>query len=236
MKKLLLLLLVCNLAFGVNYRCESKHKTPSHVALTHIHRTTYPTVNESLVYIDNGCGHMCSGVIIDKNLVLTAAHCVAGPPYYFVHYSDGQASLAGLMTTGDYIDQSPEDWALITTDTGNRKPLKLACGIRVPSKGIDLTCGGEHVPDQQTYPVQFTDIKQYSIMYPNANYLGFIGPIDYGDSGSPLLDSDGNVVGVVSELGDEDNTGKAVTLHTLVTEVAPFLKSRNSCPVKPHEH
>ena len=55
-----------------------------------------PAMRPHLIMIVSDHGSMCSGVVIERRTVLTAAHCVFGPGSYRLHWRDenGQAVLA----------------------------------------------------------------------------------------------------------------------------------------------
>lgn len=222
---LLMLCMLCTVSFAVEFQCAPNGGYEPVLKK----RNTYPTKNESLVHMYSACGGGCSGAIIGKDLVLTAAHCTLDAPYEFIRYSDNSVSLGIVIATGHYTGNPNEDWSLLKTDTGNRKTLKLACSVSFPSYGIDLTCGGRDWPDQQTYPVVFVQFERYSILDQDSFSLKFLGPADHGDSGSVVLNSKGQIVGVVSELDLSDpNIGRAVPLYNLINGLKPFIKGL--CP------
>lgn len=179
-------------------------------------RVTRLTDNPSLVYLRLGCPGGCSGVIIGKDLILTSAHCVQGSPFSFVNFSDAKMAIGLAVKVGDWNGDIKDDWAVIRTDTGDRPALKLACSVSFPSEGKDLTCGGKDWPRQQEYPTTAMGIYYEDTWMHKFPYLLFKGPCDHGDSGSPILDKNGDIIGIVSELAPSSPLiGKATALDQL---------------------
>jgi hypothetical protein len=213
---LILLLFSCTIS-GMNFQCPTedlfitKDQKPKA-------RFTQLVSNESLVWLRLGCPGGCSGFIVGKNLVMTSAHCTKGSPLSFVNFSDGKMALGISIAIGEYSGDVENDWALLQVDTQNRKPLLLACfSPKVNETGSDLTCGGRDWPKQQSYTIKFNGTEK------GQNDIILKGPIDHGDSGSPVLNSSGNVVGIVSQLTTLDSQeGFATPLSSLRKALSNF--------------
>lgn len=73
-------------------------------------------------------GNVCSGIIIAKNAVATAAHCVSGAPKYFL--------LGNSIDAGSAIPiKSDSKFTYVSTPTG--EPLDMAIIVQASSIGLD---------------------------------------------------------------------------------------------------
>lgn len=188
-----------------------------------IERTVKEAHRPAIVRLREICGHGCSGVVIAKGLVLTAAHCTRNSPFAFVRFENDMAS-PGIVIAQGSAALTTTDWALIKADTGDIEPLKLACSEHYPQSGVDATCGGKDWPYQQEFPVNIVGIVSE---YPGVQYLSVHGPIDHGDSGSPILDMHGDIIGIVSRgIGNDNEAIPLSVLRAILNNYLPI----QTCP------
>ncbi len=157
--------------------------------------------NEAVVYVTTYCKHMCSGFVVGKDLVMTAAHCVEEDDVFTVHFKDGHTALSKVVDQGSSVFVL-RDWAILKVDTKLIKPLKFADSVETSSDGLDLTYGGinkNREPHQ--YPVTIAGITMDRMGLPT---LEVHGPIDHGDSGSAIVNLKGEVVGMASRISRTD--------------------------------
>jgi serine protease Do len=166
-------------------------------------------------------GHVIgSGWILDSSsLIVTNSHVVEGATTVSVTLSNGQ-SYNAKTTKNDSVD----DLAVIDIGISNITGIaigdssKVKDGDRVIAIGNALTDGikatqGTISSTNSTFKV---DVRE--TLY---NMLETTAPIDYGYSGSPLLNMDGEVIGII--------TGACMTRYG--TEVAGYAIS--SCIAEP---
>lgn len=229
MKKcsLLLLLLFCFVAMGKEWQCEPRDY-PSFTNPKQ--RETTLKTNPSLVLVRGSCSGGCSGSLIAGDLVLTSAHCVDNIPVASIIFSDDKMAVGQVVAKGDWDGSISEDWAIIKTAKQSRPFLRLTCSMHFPEEGKDITQGGRLWPMQQEYATTYLGIFAEGTFPHFTPFLLFKGRVDHGDSGSPLVDERGDIVGVVSELDPANiEIGKATALMELHKAVDPFVPA--NCPL-----
>lgn len=231
MKKLAVILCLLSLkVFGRQAVCEPYPVKGSPDTQPPLERIVKEAHRPAIVRLREICSHGCSGVVIAKGYVLTAAHCMARSPFAFIRFEDNHAA-PGIVKAIGSPALAATDWAILETDTGDIEPLKLACSEHYPQPGIDATCGGKDWPYQQEFPVTLTGIESEMPGVPGITCLGVHGPVDHGDSGSPVLDSNGDIVGLISRgsLGTDRYENQATPLSVLRMVLKPFVPQ--FCPV-----
>lgn len=148
--------------------------------------------------------YTCSGFIAAKGVVATAAHCVNAIPMgsrQVVEFIDSPPVNFHILAVGSLIPGS--DWALLAADTGDRDPVEYNF---VPLRPFTLAhvIGHPHgVPEEILSTGMVMHVGEMIVMA-GVNYPG--------ESGSPLFNEEGLVVGVVS----------AISLRAPVTYVTPI--------------
>jgi S1-C subfamily serine protease len=159
-----------------------------------------------------GCGNGFegSGFVVRPGLVVTNAHVVAGATDIQLRRPDGQVVPARIRTSDDN-----RDLALLEADVG-RDPLPLAQPV-VGQSGASIGYpGGQNTP--VTSPVTIRDDRTtvgrdiYGQDVVERRVLYLSAELKQGDSGSPLIDPDGAVVGVVFAVSPDSAT-TAYALH-----------------------
>ena len=159
-----------------------------------------------------------SGFVIDKNgNIITNAHVVSGATAIKVRFSNGKTATAKLVGT----DQST-DIAVIKVDVAASQltPLELGNSATV-QVGQDVAAIGSPFGLPGTLTAGIISAVNRTITAPN-NYSisGAIqtdAAINHGNSGGPLLDTSGKVIGVNAQIdsdsGGNDGVGFAIPIN-----------------------
>ncbi len=150
----------------------------------------------TVALVSDGTGSSGSGVIINKGgLILTAAHVIQGMKEVDVYFPDGK-KWAGKVLGANYskdigmvqlVDAGP--WPFV--DLGQSKPLEAGDWLVAlgHSAGFDPA---------RTPPVRFGRVMSDG----PGNYFTSDCTLIGGDSGGPLFDLDGKLVGINSSIGE----------------------------------
>jgi serine protease Do len=149
----------------------------------------------TVALVSNGTGSSGSGVIVNKNgLILTAAHVVQGMKEVDVFFSDGekrQGKVLGANFSKDIgmvqmVDVGP--WPFV--ELGESKPLEAGDWLVAMghSAGFDPA---------RTPPVRFGRVMSDG----PGNYFTSDCTLIGGDSGGPLFNLEGKLVGINSSIG-----------------------------------
>jgi S1-C subfamily serine protease len=174
-----------------------------------------------------------TGVVVSKDgYIVTNAHVVEnhqGNPT--VEFSDNKTVTAKIVGT----DPS-NDVAVLKVDSGNHdlKPLPLGDSGKL-EVGSPVVAIGNPFGLDQTVTTGILSALQRSITAPNdfqiSNVIQTDAAINPGNSGGPLLDADGNVIGINSQIatsgGSQGNVGIgfAVPINTVKTIIPQLEKS-----------
>lgn len=138
-------------------------------------------------------GGRCSGFIVAKDTIFTAAHCTEGHTEINVHFDDGAKRRFKVVEEG--IPGSGIDYAVLQGDTRKIEPLRVSADI--PERFSSCFTVGYGGPDQhepqQTAPCIINSV----VMEFPAPALEIIGRVIPGDSGGVLIDNQGRAVGVI---------------------------------------
>ncbi len=149
----------------------------------------------TVALVSNGAGSSGSGVIVSKTgLILTAAHVIQGMKEVDVFFPDGkkwQGKVLGANYSKDIgmvqmVDAGP--WPFV--ELGQSKPLEAGDWLVAMghSAGFDPA---------RTPPVRFGRVMSDG----PGNYFTSDCTLIGGDSGGPLFDLDGKLVGINSSIG-----------------------------------
>ena len=161
----------------------------------------YQKVRQATVSISDGESMVGTGFMLDNTgHVVTAHHVVDELSPIFVVLSDGRSSKATVAGTCEYSDV-----AVLTLDDEQLfiEPLILADSSRVQI-GEPVAIIGNPLGLTETLTSgivsqknRFAEIKSDLITRWVANLIQFDGAVNYGNSGSPLVNSHGEVIGMV---------------------------------------
>ncbi|MDP4625792.1 MAG: S1C family serine protease [Akkermansiaceae bacterium] len=154
------------------------------------------TMPATVALVSNSNGSSGSGVIVSKDgLILTAAHVIQGMKEVDVYFSDGKKWLGKVLGANYSKDigmvQMVEEGPWPYVDLGESKPLEAGDWLVAlgHSAGFDPA---------RTPPVRFGRVMSDG----PGNYFTTDCTLIGGDSGGPLFDLDGKLVGVNSSIGE----------------------------------
>lgn len=159
--------------------------------------------------------------VIDDDLVVTNDHVVEGASRVRVTFSDGAVDC--LIASQDYLG----DLATLACETGDHPPLTL--NDELPPIGADVTVLG--------YPGGSLDLIATRGIVSAPNVGGLIrtdAALNPGNSGGPLLDDDGGVVGIATLRDErEEGAGFAIPATTVRNFVGLPSQGRADIPLEP---
>lgn len=176
-------------------------------------------------------GSICSGALVQKNLILTAAHCVDRLRPVYVYFKDNPRSEARLVGLA-----KRQDLALLQVTSPERlEPLPILSANEKSYEGQPIATIG--------HPVGFSNLRASSVL--NSNYVhvmtaGMISrvsdeglvsdmSVSPGNSGGPVLNQKGEVIGVVSSKRVDRFVGELnfVSSHTQIHKLIESYKNES---------
>jgi S1-C subfamily serine protease/Flp pilus assembly protein TadD len=178
--------------------------------------TVWDQVRASVVYIRSESGHG-SGFVVGKDLVATNHHVVVGATKLEVCFQDGTSALASSFAARNI----ERDLAVIRVATWEKAtPLSLAheppsVGAEVAAVSFFKRTGGQiaEAPNEDKTVIVTT------------------AEVERGYSGGPLVDSQGNVVGVVCAMFPDGSKSLAIPAADLQDLIRESLGSDRPLPV-----
>lgn len=160
----------------------------------------YQTVSKGIARVSDGERTVGSGFVLDtKGHVVTAHHVVERLSKIYVILPDGRVSTALITGSCTYSDIA----ILTLQDELVIEPLTLAdsstvnIGEPVVTIGNPLELTGTVTSGIISQINRFVEIKYESQTRWVANIIQFDAAVNFGNSGSPLLNSEGEVIGMV---------------------------------------
>jgi serine protease Do len=161
-----------------------------------------------------------SGFIIDPSgLIVTNKHVVDGALDMHVIFSDGDRVPAHLVVAGDLLDVAvvkvDVDHPLPTLKWGNSDALQVGDPVLTMgnplSLGLSVSAGIVSALNRNLYDSPFD------------NYIQTDAAINHGNSGGPLVDSNGNVVGINTALYNPEANGGFIGIgFAIPSNIAAF--------------
>jgi putative serine protease PepD len=182
----------------------------------------------SVVHITTSKNVLGSGFVIGKSgYIVTNAHVIQDTTSSIIRFTNGKEYL-GLLIGKDV----QADLALIKINASNLRPLKIADSSMV-KQGDTVYMIGYSLGFSQD-PSFRSGILSRTIFYQGMAYLEVSSAIYPGDSGSPLLDSFGRLIGIntkvvavdAGSIAAEQSLKLAVPSNTL-KRLLPSLVSQN---------
>ncbi|MDP5227589.1 MULTISPECIES: MarP family serine protease [Arthrobacter] len=156
-----------------------------------------------------------TGFVVSSERVVTNAHVVAGVTEPVVETPSGAALAARVV----YFDPQ-RDLAVLAVNGLNSKPLPLRGNLPTGSEAAFE--GYPHGGPYQAKPARVQGISQVDIpdIYGSTQVMGDVyqiaGDVEPGNSGGPLLSTDGKVAGVVfAKASASQGIGFALTMDSL---------------------
>lgn len=178
-----------------------------------------------------------SGFVIDADgHIMTNAHVVSGADEITVTFSDGYVTQAELIGTDNYSDLA---LIRVNVDESRLRPVEFgdSHAVRVGQRAVaignpfglatSMTVGivsglGRQLPSAEM-------ITEAPVGFQNPSIIQVDAPINPGNSGGPLLNSQGDVIGVNtairSESGTFEGVGFAVPSATALRVIPDLLQN-----------
>ncbi|MEN3345119.1 MAG: hypothetical protein V7635_1695 [Arthrobacter sp.] len=156
-----------------------------------------------------------TGFVVSPGRVVTNAHVVAGVPEPVVQIRGGGALPARVV----YFD-TRHDLAVLAVDNLRPAPLQLGSGL--PNGSPAAFAGYPHGGPFQSKPATVQDVA--TLLVPDIygrnaapeDVYRLAGDVQPGNSGGPLLSTDGQVVGVIfAKATNDPSLGFAITMADL---------------------
>lgn len=175
---------------------------------------------DAVVLVQVG-GAVCAGAALDdEGLVLTAYHCVAAGGPVVVYTRGGGGTVARIEST-----DTPADLALLRAE-GLQVEATLEVAETSPELGATVRALGHPYGDGPSAGflsgLLRWSVSEGTVANAGPMALQITAPVNPGNSGGPVLDEAGRIVGVVSRRIDGDGLG-FVTRAEVVSE---FLADR----------
>lgn len=160
-----------------------------------------------VVYTETGLG---SGFLIKENIIVTNEHVVSGYKKITVNLYDGTIINGRVIKT-----DADKDLALIEVDE-NLVPLNINEGeIRI---GQEVYAIG--APKDMTYTMTKGIVSALDRKLGENIYIQIDASVNSGNSGGPLVDEDGNVIGIITlKVSDAEGIGFAIPIKDVLTFV-----------------
>lgn len=189
----------------------------------------YQKVVAKVPVITSG-GGICSGALIEQDVVVTAAHCVDRFHPIFVHFKNLPQITANVLVFSKSVDL-----ALIKLETKpNLEPIPIMSEAEKNIEGTVVTTIG-HPVGQANFKIQSILKSEYthvmsSGMIARVTDDGFVSDMSVspGNSGGPVLNIKGEIVGIVSKKRVDRFVGQLnyVSSHYSIHRLRNLLKDK----------
>jgi hypothetical protein len=182
------------------------------------YRNTHLVQLPGVVKIKEDCG-MCTGWVAAPGIIITAQHCLGvNMTAVFEGLPGHPESQLTVERAGSYPIDEASDILILKGDTRGVTPFKLA----IPSSGdLCLAAGYGGIDNHEKVTACiYTGQKD-----PFCDLQLFLGDIDYGDSGGPILNRNEEVIGMSVQLNIE---GKRLFYSVPVLSIQALLVPQRS--------
>ena len=172
----------------------------------------------SVVVVFSGDGHGSGFLASSDGFVITDRHVVGEAKFVKIRWADG------IETLGEVVrSNKPRDVALVKTDSRGREPLQIRADI--PQPGEEVFAIGAPLDEK------FQSTVTRGIISANRTFdgLSFIQSdvvVNPGNSGGPLVDAKGQVVGLTESGYQMGSAPTNINLFTPVRDAFDFLGAR----------
>jgi putative serine protease PepD len=161
-----------------------------------------------------------TGFVYDtKGDILTAAHVVDGANSIKVHFKDGTTENATLVGKDDSTDTAV---IKVNGDASELHPLSIGSSASV-QPGEEVVAIGSPFGLTETMTAGIVSAIGRTITAPNnfsiSGAIQTDAPINHGNSGGPLLDTSGQVVGINVQIDSSSNGSEGVGFATPIDTV-----------------
>jgi putative serine protease PepD len=151
--------------------------------------------------------------------IVTAAHVVDGASSIKVHFNDGKTATATLVGKDDSTDTAV---IKVGVDSSELHPLSIGSSAGV-QPGDEVVAIGSPFGLTETMTAGIVSAIGRTITAPNnfsiSGAIQTDAPINHGNSGGPLLNSSGQVIGVNVQIDSNSNGSEGVGFATPVDTV-----------------
>ena len=167
-----------------------------------------------------------SGVLISTDKVMTAAHVVQTADAALVEFADGQYSIARVIASDVRADvavlqlQKPPQ-GIIPATLGNSDSVEVGDQIFVIGApyGISQTLTAGHLSGRRQIDKEGQAQKYLEVLQTDA-------AVNSGNSGSPLFDMNGQVVGIVTTIMSQSGGSEGLAFATASNTAKRFVLDR----------
>jgi putative serine protease PepD len=154
-----------------------------------------------------------------KGDLVTAAHVVDGASSIKVHFQDGKTATATLVGKDDSTDTAV---IKVDVDSSELHPLTMGSSAAV-QPGQEVVAIGSPFGLTETMTAGIVSAIDRTITAPNnfsiSGAIQTDAPINHGNSGGPLLDTSGKVIGVNVQIDSNSNGSEGVGFATPIDTV-----------------
>jgi serine protease Do len=226
MKKLftLLLLIGTSYAFAKDYKSiEDLYNAVSETVVTIevIEKQPVGNLTKNLMRTTGGLG---SGVVINADgSILTAAHVVANAEEIKVHFKNGETVPAKMISVASFADvaliktiYNPENMKVAELGDSDLMSIGSATAIIGAPYGLEYSISTGIISGR-------VNRDFISDGYNEVEFLQTDAAINHGNSGGPMFDMAGNVVGIVSHILSESGGFAGIGFAVSINEVKHIL-------------